>query len=125
MPRPVQRYRIVEALLETQIALSFAWKDINVLPAAQLTPHALVIALAAARRAPVGALLDLRARGFDLAVIDVSPVPFTARPTSGLDAIAYDIWSCGAKRYVIASSAPGSRSPNGTTARRCRLPWRR
>jgi uncharacterized protein (DUF58 family) len=41
----------------------------------------------------VGALLDLRARGFDLAVVDVSPVPFTTRPARGLDAIAYDVWT--------------------------------
>ena len=34
----------------------------------------------------VGALLDLRARGYDLAVIDVSPVPFTPAPDGGLDA---------------------------------------
>jgi uncharacterized protein (DUF58 family) len=40
----------------------------------------------------VGALLDLRARGYDLAVIDVSPVPFVSRPSTGLDAIAHDIW---------------------------------
>jgi uncharacterized protein (DUF58 family) len=43
-------------------------------------------------RRSVGALLDLRARGFDLAVIDVSPLPFTTRPREGLDSVAYDIW---------------------------------
>ena len=26
-------------------------------------------------------------------MIDVSPVPFTARPAGGLDAVAYDIWT--------------------------------
>jgi uncharacterized protein (DUF58 family) len=41
----------------------------------------------------VGALVDLRARGHDLAVIDISPVPFTPRPAGGLDAVAYDIWT--------------------------------
>jgi hypothetical protein len=34
----------------------------------------------------------LPARGYDLAVIDVSPVPFVARPPAGLDAVAHDIW---------------------------------
>ena len=40
----------------------------------------------------VDALLDLRARGHDLCVLDVSPVPFTQRPQSGIDSVAYDIW---------------------------------
>ena len=47
------------------------------IPARTLPPKALVLALTPLldERA-VGALLDLRARGFDLAVVDVSPVPF-------------------------------------------------
>jgi len=54
----------------------------------------------------VGALLDLRARGHDLAVIDVSPLPFTERPTAGLDAIAYDIWAMrrGVVRHALERS---------------------
>ena len=56
-------------------------------------PISLVIALSPLLdQRSVGALLDLRARGYDLAVIDVSPVPFVARPSAGLDAIAHDIW---------------------------------
>ena len=89
----VQLYRIVDALLDTQIILSYYWKEIDVIPRRTLPPSALVIALSPLLDPrSVGALLDLRARGFDLAVIDVSPVPFTARPRRGLDAVAYDIW---------------------------------
>src|SRR4029079_11021840 len=59
-----------------------------------LPPNALVIALSPLLdKRSVGALLDLRARGHDLAVIDVSPVPFTRRPGEGLDQVAYDIWT--------------------------------
>jgi hypothetical protein len=59
-----------------------------------LPPNALVIGLSPLLDPrSVGALLDLRARGFDLAVIDLSPVPFTPRPARGLDAVAYDIWT--------------------------------
>jgi uncharacterized protein (DUF58 family) len=90
----VQLYRIVDALLDTEIVLSYYWKDIDVIPARTLPPNALVIALSPLLDGrSVGALLDLRARGYDLAVIDVSPVPFTLRPTATLDAIAYDIWT--------------------------------
>ncbi len=89
----VQLYRIVDALLDTQIILSYYWKEIDVIPRRMLPPSSLVIALSPLLdQRSVGALLDLRARGYDLAVIDVSPVPFVARPSAGLDAIAHDIW---------------------------------
>ncbi len=57
--------------------LSYAWKDIDLLPPRTLPPQALVLALTPLldERA-VRALLDLRARGFDLAVVEISPVPF-------------------------------------------------
>ena len=42
--------------------------------------------------APLHALLDLRARGFDLAVVDVSPLPFVPEPRSELDAVAHRLW---------------------------------
>lgn len=89
----VQLYRIVDALIDTEIVLSYYWRDVEVIPRRTLPPGALVLALSPLLDArSVGALLDLRARGFDLAVLDVSPVPFTARP-KGPDAIAYDIWA--------------------------------
>ncbi|HSD80103.1 MAG TPA: hypothetical protein VLB47_05560, partial [Solirubrobacteraceae bacterium] len=37
-------------------------------------------------------LVDLRARGFDLAVVDISPVPFVEPGTGPLDDLAYRIW---------------------------------
>lgn len=41
----VQRYRIVDALLDAEIMLSYAWKDIDVVPRHTLPPQALVVAL--------------------------------------------------------------------------------
>lgn len=74
-----QLYRIVDSLLETEVVFSFAWKDVDVLPPRSLTPHALVIALSPLLdERSVTALLDLRGRGFDLVVVDVSPLPFAA-----------------------------------------------
>ncbi len=73
--------------------LSYYWKEIDVIPRRTLPPSALVIALTPLLdERSVAALLDLRARGFDLAVIDVSPVPFTSPPAGGLDELAYRIW---------------------------------
>ena len=58
-----------------------------------LPPQALVIALTPLldERA-VGALLDLRARGFDLAVVEVSPVPFAAAGDDEADRLAHRLW---------------------------------
>lgn len=90
----VQLYRIIDALLDTEVILSYYWAEIDVLPRRTLPPNALVVALSPLLdRRSVGALLDLRAGGVDLAVVDISPLPFTTRPASGLDAVAYDIWT--------------------------------
>ena len=90
---PTQLYRIVDSLLDAEIALSYAWKDLDVLPARTLPPRALVIALSPLldERA-VGALLDLRARGFDLAVLEVSPFPFVEEGPTETDQLAYRLW---------------------------------
>ncbi|HET7045573.1 MAG TPA: DUF58 domain-containing protein [Gaiellaceae bacterium] len=89
----VQAYRIADALLDTEIVFSYAWKDVEVLPARTLPPQALVVALSPLldERA-VGALLDLRSRGFDLAVVDVSPIPFSPPGRGELDALAHRLW---------------------------------
>jgi len=88
-----QRYRIVDALLETEVEFNFAWKDVSVIPARVLPPQALVIAVTPLldRRA-VRALLDLRARGYDLAVVEVSPEPFVEPGRGELDALAHRLW---------------------------------
>jgi uncharacterized protein (DUF58 family) len=89
----VQLYKIVDALIDTQILLSYYWKEIDAIPRQTLPPSALVIGVSPLLDPrSIGALLDLRARGFDLAVIEVSPLAFTRRPARGLDALAYDVW---------------------------------
>ncbi|MGH2935581.1 MAG: DUF58 domain-containing protein, partial [Gaiellaceae bacterium] len=72
-----QLYRIVDSLLQMNIVLSFAARGVDVLPPRSLPPKALVIALTPLLdpRA-AAAMLDLRARGFDLVVVEVSPVEF-------------------------------------------------
>ena len=89
----VQLYRIVDSLLDTEIMLSYAWKDIEIVPRRTLPPQALVLGLTPLldERA-VGAMLDLRTRGFDLAVIEVSPEPFTPAPKDELGRFAYRLW---------------------------------
>jgi uncharacterized protein (DUF58 family) len=88
-----QLYRIVEAVLNTEVTLSYAWKDIDVLPRRTLPPKALILALTPLLddRA-VSALLDLRARGFDLVIVEVSPLPFAERLPGEFGDLAFRLW---------------------------------
>jgi uncharacterized protein (DUF58 family) len=88
-----QLYRISEALLDTQILLHYAWRDIAVVPARVLPPQSLVIALTPLLdERSVNALFDLRARGYDLAVIEISPAPFVDAGKSEVEQLAFRIW---------------------------------
>ena len=88
-----QLYRIVDSLLDAEILLSYAWKDLDVIPPRTLPPRALVFAFSPLldERA-VGALLDLRARGFDLAVIELSPYSFVPEGETEVEHLAYRLW---------------------------------
>jgi uncharacterized protein (DUF58 family) len=85
----VQLYRIVDAMLDTQIVLSYAWRDIRTVPRNTLPPQALVLALTPLLddRSET-ALLDVRGRGFDLVVIEISPFPLLPEPEGEVGALA-------------------------------------
>lgn len=88
-----QFYRIVEYLLGVQVALSYAWKDIALLPRGTLPPLSLVIALSPLidERA-LNALADLRARGFPVLVVDTLREEAVA-PAGGIEGqISYRAW---------------------------------
>jgi len=88
-----QLYRIVDSLLQMNIVLSFASKGVDILPPRTLPPRALVIALSPLLDArSAAALLDLRARGFDLVVVEISPVPFVRPAGDELSDLSYRLW---------------------------------
>lgn len=88
----IQRYRLIDALLETGVEFSYAWKGVNTIPARTLPPKALVIAVTPLLdERSIAALLDLRARGYDLVVVEVSPED-VVEPGTGIDALAYRLW---------------------------------
>ena len=88
-----QRYRIVDALLEAGVELSYAWKDATVIPRRTLPPRALVIAVTPLLdERSIGALLELRARGHDLVVLEVSPEPYAPPAPTRIDAVARRVW---------------------------------
>jgi uncharacterized protein (DUF58 family) len=88
-----QGYRIVDALLDTNTFLSYAWKAIDLIPPRTLPPKALVIAVSPLLDPrTIQALLDLRGRGFDLAVLEVSPVAFVAADRGDEASLAFQLW---------------------------------
>jgi uncharacterized protein (DUF58 family) len=89
----VQRYRIIESLIETDVVFSYAWREISVIPPSVLPPKALVVALTPLLDERVmHALLNLRARHFDLAIIEVSAAPFITPPRDQTGELAVRIW---------------------------------
>jgi uncharacterized protein (DUF58 family) len=88
-----QAYRIVDALLEARQTLSYAWKDIDVLPARSLPAQALVVALTPLLdERSIRALLDLRGRGFDLALVELDPEPFLPEPRTLSEQVGRRLW---------------------------------
>lgn len=89
----MQLYRIVDSLLDAEIMLSYAWKDLDIIPSRTLPPRALVIALSPLLdERSVRSLLDLRGRGFDLALIELSPFPFVDEGDTESERLAYRLW---------------------------------
>jgi uncharacterized protein (DUF58 family) len=88
-----QLYRIVDSMLDTRVTLNYAWKDLDIIPRRTLPPRALVLALSPLLddRA-VSALLDVRGRGFDLCVIEISPLRFLPPANSPAAQTAQRIW---------------------------------
>ncbi|HEX6947090.1 MAG TPA: DUF58 domain-containing protein [Acidimicrobiia bacterium] len=85
-----QLYRLVEVLIETERYASAAAKTIDVLPSRALPKRCLVVALSPlVDERGLEAIRALRARGFDVAVIEMSPGPHL--PASESD-LARGLW---------------------------------
>jgi uncharacterized protein (DUF58 family) len=88
-----QLYRILDALIDTEVVLSYAWKGLEVIPRQTLPPRSLVVALSPlVDERAIAALFDLRGRGHDLTVLEISPVPFMKEGRRQTDRIAFQLW---------------------------------
>jgi uncharacterized protein (DUF58 family) len=88
-----QRYRLIETMIETGVEPTYAWRDVNLLPARILPPKALVVGLTPlVDRRFVAALEDLRGRRFDVAVVEVDPLPLVDPGRSESERLAYRLW---------------------------------
>jgi uncharacterized protein (DUF58 family) len=89
-----QLYRIVDSLMQTQLAFTYAWPNLNAIPKRVVPPAALVIALTplADRRTPV-ILLDLHSRGHDIAVVEISSGALLPAPRGERERLAQRLWT--------------------------------
>jgi uncharacterized protein (DUF58 family) len=88
-----QLYRIIDALLGSVVVFSYAHKDVSFVPRRLLPAKALVVGISPLLDGRyVDALLNLRSRGFDLAVLEVAPEPFTPPGSTDTDALAHRLW---------------------------------
>jgi uncharacterized protein (DUF58 family) len=88
-----QLYRIVDALLASDIAFSYAWRAVESIPRKLLPLGALVVAITPLLdERSIRLVTDLRRRGRDLAIVEVSPLAHVAQGPTGADAAAYRLW---------------------------------
>jgi hypothetical protein len=88
-----QRYRLIETMLETGVEPTYTWRDVNMIPARILPPKALVVALTPLVDPRfVAALEDLRARGFDLVVVEVDALSLVEPGRSEIEVLAHRLW---------------------------------
>jgi uncharacterized protein (DUF58 family) len=98
----IQLYRILDALIGSEVIFSYADKDVRFVPRQMLPPKALVIAITPLiDERFIGALVDLRARGYDIAVLDVSPVSLAPAGRTASDILAHRLWLL--RRAALAS----------------------
>jgi uncharacterized protein (DUF58 family) len=88
-----QLYRIVDALLSSDIAFSYAWRNVDSLPQRVLPPGALVLVITPLLdERSIALVSELRMRGCDLTVVEVSPFDHVSAGPTEADAVAYELW---------------------------------
>jgi uncharacterized protein (DUF58 family) len=88
-----QLYRIVDALLSSNIAFSYAWRKANSLPQRVLPPSALILVITPLLdERSIALISEIRTRGCDVTVVEVSPLDHVSTGPTAADAVAYELW---------------------------------
>jgi uncharacterized protein (DUF58 family) len=88
-----QQYRIIDAVLSSESARLYRWRDPRLIPRRVLPPQSLIVALTPLLDWRVNrALLNLRARGYDLALIEVDPLRFVEQARAVYGDQVWRVW---------------------------------
>jgi len=88
-----QLWRILDVLLDTRVVTSYADKTIQVVPLRMLPPGAIVVAITPLLdERGIRTLLDLRRRGFEVAILAVSPAALAHRSAGEIGELAWRLW---------------------------------
>jgi uncharacterized protein (DUF58 family) len=88
-----QHYRIIDAVLSSESSRLLRWRDLRLIPYRVLPPQSLLVAVTPLLDWRVNrALLDLCARGYDLALIEVDPVRFAEHARATYGEQAWRVW---------------------------------
>jgi uncharacterized protein (DUF58 family) len=88
-----QQYRIVDALLESEIARTYRWQDTSLIPRRILPPQSLIVALTPRLDWRVTrSLMDLRRRGYQVSIVEIDPLPYLAGAEAAVRPIAWRTW---------------------------------
>jgi uncharacterized protein (DUF58 family) len=111
-----QQYRIADALLESELARTYRWRDTSLIPRRILPPQSLIVALTPRLDWRVTrALVNLRRRGYQVSIVEVDPLPYLADAESAAGPLAWRTWllerdavrtRLAAAGIVLASWAP-------------------
>jgi len=89
----VQRYRILDTLMESHVRRQLLWRGVRIVPPHALPPQALVVGITPLLdERSISALSELRGRGFDVRIVEVPPEEFIAGSESGTGDLARRIW---------------------------------
>jgi uncharacterized protein (DUF58 family) len=88
-----QLYRLLDSLIDSRAFFSYASKDVGIIPPRVLRPGALVIVISPLEdERTTNGLVDLRARGFEVAVIELRTPPEHIPLANELDEVAHRLW---------------------------------
>jgi uncharacterized protein (DUF58 family) len=88
-----QHYRIIDAVLASESSRLLRWRDLRLIPYRVLPPQSLIVAVTPLLDWRVNrALLDICARGYDLALIEVDPLRFAEHARATYGEQAWRVW---------------------------------
>lgn len=86
-------YRVLDALLTSQAAFSYIWRDLAIVPPQMLPPNALVWLVSPLEDdRPAGIAYQLRSRGYDVSVLEIDLESLYSPGAFRTDQLAYRLW---------------------------------